>query len=207
MSKHDNENELTLEQHEKLQQLFDGALGSGELPDELRESDLARAHLAQFGALGDLLREEIGARSEVAAQLDSEALFAEIERGIDADSQRSKSEHPRLQLIQGGQQRRRAVVTAVVAIAAAALLFFMLRPSGPVGDDAMADADPPVMEDHREVLVENLDTVIIEHAPASEVENVDFGNNTGTVFTVEGAEGESLAVVWIDEGDPKAGFR
>jgi hypothetical protein len=36
-------------------------------------------------------------------------------------------------------------------------------------------------------------------ARGSEVVEVDFGANTGTIFEVEGGAGESLAVVWIDD--------
>ena len=42
---------------------------------------------------------------------------------------------------------------------------------------------------------------VIEAPPGSEVEVVDFGSNTGTVFAVKGEAGEPLAVVWLsDEG-------
>ena len=33
----------------------------------------------------------------------------------------------------------------------------------------------------------------------TEVLEVDFGVNTGTIFNVEGGAGESLAVIWIDD--------
>jgi hypothetical protein len=33
----------------------------------------------------------------------------------------------------------------------------------------------------------------------SEVLEADFGSNTGTIFEVEGAAGQSLAVIWIDD--------
>lgn len=213
MSTDDIQNhELTRKEHDELQQLFDGELDPGSpefLETGLLESELAQAHLAQFGALADLLRDEMGEEAPHVQELDSAALFADIERGIEAE--KASEANPRLRLIEGGRQRR-AIVTTVVALAAAAALFFMLRPSGPFGGDAVGDplarGDHPVMDDPREVLVEQSDhdVVIIEAPPGSEVEDVDFGANTGTVFSVEGAEGESLAVVWIDEGNPKGGF-
>jgi hypothetical protein len=36
-------------------------------------------------------------------------------------------------------------------------------------------------------------------ARGTEVLEVDFGSNAGTIFNVEGGAGESLAVVWIDD--------
>ena len=39
--------------------------------------------------------------------------------------------------------------------------------------------------------------VIVEAPQGSEVEEVDFGDNVGTVFEVEGEAGEPIAVVWI----------
>ena len=39
----------------------------------------------------------------------------------------------------------------------------------------------------------------IDEARGTEVVEVDFGENSGTVFNVEGGAGQPLAVVWIDD--------
>ena len=36
----------------------------------------------------------------------------------------------------------------------------------------------------------------------SQILNVEFGQHTGTHFTLEGESGEPIAVVWIEEDEP-----
>ncbi len=45
----------------------------------------------------------------------------------------------------------------------------------------------------------DLPIIHVEAPQGSSVERVEFGANTGTVFEVEGDEGQPLAVVWIAE--------
>lgn len=175
---------------DKLQRLFDGDLTEGEekiLRRDIAKSDLEQARVDQLGRLGDLVRL---AGDDVGADIDSNALFARIEEGVAADKS------PRLELIgnQPKRQRTIGVVAVGLAMAAAVALVFYLMP----GVDPNIAANP--MDDNREVLVENDMPMIEIHPPAgSAVEQVDFGSNTGTVFEVEGAEGQPLAVVWISE--------
>ncbi len=179
---------------QKLQSYLDGEL-SGEESDAveriLAESDEANAVLMGLDRVGDFVR--IHAKN-VADEVDFDAMFREIEP-------RLVEEHPRLRLIEGAKQRQRTgfAVGAVIAIAAAVTLFFAWR-SAPSEDEI---AQHP-MDTHREMVAQ--ETIIEEHPPVhinppsgSEVEDVDFGENTGTVFQVAGEEGQPLAVVWIDE--------
>lgn len=175
---------------DKLQRLFDGDLTEGEekiLSRDIAKSDMEQARVAQLGRLGDLVR---FAGEDVGADLDSDALFARIEAGVAADKS------PRLELIGNEPKRQRTIGVVAVGLtmaAAVALVFYLMPNTNP-----NLAAHP--MDDPREVLVEN-DLPIVEiHPPAgSAVEQVDFGSNTGTVFEVEGAEGQPLAVVWIAE--------
>ncbi|MEM6954161.1 MAG: hypothetical protein AAF411_04175 [Myxococcota bacterium] len=170
---------------DKLQRFFDGDLTEGEakvLQRDIDASDLEGARLDQLARLSDLMR--IGV--EATQAIDSNALFERIEAKIEAEPA------PRLQVIEGQKRKRTWGVVAVglAAAAAVALVFFQSQPT--------EIAEHP-MDDPRQVLVENHPEVQVHPPSGSEVLEVDFGANTGTVFEVEGAEGQPLAVVWIAE--------
>ena len=174
---------------DKLQRYFDGELTEGEAKVVRRaidDSEVEQARLAQLERLSEVLK----VSEEFAADLDSEALFSRIETAID------NAPNPRLRLIQGAKSRQRAgtAMGVAVAIAAAVAMAFVLRPTPP---------DPPVAHAPEIEQVDdepNLD-VIHHPPPGSSVDEVDFGANTGTVFEIEGDEGQPLAVVWIMEDD------
>jgi negative regulator of sigma E activity len=193
---------------ERLQRYFDG-----ELPEEeaeqirraLEESDEAQSQLAQLGRLRDMMR----MAAEDIPELSSEDLYERVRSGIEEDKQSGHGEG--LQVIQGGGQarssrpaprRRGPMITGgVVAVAAAALLV-VLRPWA--GEDGPQGTPQPTADNQatkeRDKAPERY--AVVEETPqGSEVVEVDFGGNTGTVFNVEGGSGEPVAVVWInDEG-------
>ena len=201
--------------NEKLQQYFDGELSIEEtseiramLEAEEHEEheehegsdglDAVRAELATLGRLHDLVN--LAAEAS-AADLDGDGMFSEISEGIAQDGG--------LRVIRGGGEdagpRPKGVETwkvafplAAVAIAAA-VLFALIGP-GTQNDDSVADN----VADGSEILVdiddEHSEALVMVEAPhGSEVEEVDFGDNTGTVFAVEGEAGEPIAVVWITD--------
>ncbi len=179
---------------DKLQQFFDGELTEGEAKiidrDVARSSD-EQARVDQLERLSDLMQ---WTADDVAANIDADAVFAKIEEGVAADKS------PRLQVIEGAKktQRTMAIVAVGLTMAAAVALAYLMG----TGENSGTVATHP-MDDRREVLVENDMPVIHVEAPAgTEVEHVDFGANTGTVFEVEGSEGQPLAVVWIAEEAP-----
>lgn len=175
---------------DKLQRFYDGELTEGEalvVGRDVEASDLEQARVAQLERLGRVLR--VGAEAE-AETIDSDALFLRIERGIEADP------GPRLKLIEGRKRRQRngAVAGVAMAIAAAVAIAFLAQPSS---EPAIA-----VHPDEGEEMRAQIDdpTHVQLHPPGgSSVEVVEFGANTGTVFEVEGDEGQPLAVVWIAE--------
>lgn len=173
---------------DKLHRYFDRDLSEDESTAVAREvagtDDEAR--LAALGRIGELVRLE----ADAAADFDADALFGRIQSGLAAQP------NPRLRVIQGQRKNRTFVaVGAVVALAAAVTLFFVTRP--PSVDETAAHP----FDTRREVLVDNTEAPVLVHPPGgSEVENVEWGASTGTVFHVEGSEGQPLAVVWIDEG-------
>lgn len=204
---------------DRLQQYFDGEL-TGEAADavrlELEESSEVRAKLEGLAQLRTLLARAADDRGD---EIDSDALFAGITAklatasddddpmlpvGDEADDEASaeppRSARPQLGVIPGGKKadttaapaakkRSNAVwlgTAAVLAVAAAVLLIVLPRVGGggQTGPDAPLAAAPP---------------------PGSEVVDVDFGYSTGAIFSVEGQEGERLAVVWISDDKPIVG--
>ncbi len=172
---------------DKLHRYFDGDLTESEA--KVAELELTgtedEARLAALGRIGELVR--LG--TEAAPDYDADALFGRIEAGLAAQPR------PRLQVIEGQRRTRTAVaVGAVVALAAAVTLFFVTRP--PAEQTARHPFDTT-----RTVLVENEEPAVLVDPPGgTEVADVEWGASTGTVFHVEGSEGQPLAVVWIDEG-------
>lgn len=168
---------------EKLQLLFDGELAPEEeaaLRRELERSEEARSQLRDWEQLSDALQRTA---KGWAGTIDSDALFARIEAEIGStesteDQSATETEphgrRPSLRVVPGGRERRVWGVVAV-GLAAAAAVFLAV-----VGGTSKQAAPTPM-------------------ARGTEVLEVDFGPNTGTIFEVEGGAGQSLAVVWIDE--------
>jgi hypothetical protein len=118
---------------------------------------------------------------EATSGLDSDALFARIEAGV--RQQKALGFGERLRLV-GGEwyEHKRSVLlpaAASLAAAAAALVILLVPREArqPVGGEPGA-------------------TTAQVHG--TRVENVDFGQSTGTVFEVDN-EGVSAAVVWISD--------
>lgn len=173
-------------QDEQLQLLFDGELAPEEEAAVRRGIEGSEEDLAQLRQLSRLRAAMKSASAEWAGEIDSDALFARIEAeiGTPADAaplerqplQKAAAAHPTpLRAVPAPRERRIwAAVATGFAAAAAVFLAVVSWPSGPNVDSASA-------------------------VRGSEVVEVDFGGNTGTIFEVEGGAGESLAVVWIDE--------
>ncbi|MAQ14545.1 MAG: hypothetical protein CMN30_09750 [Sandaracinus sp.] len=179
---------------DKLQRFYDGDLTEGEAKVVGRDVDASaeeQERVAQMSRLGDILRASAEVESE---GIDADALFLRIERGIE------KEPVPRLQVIQGQKKKQRtgAVIAAAVAIAAAVTVAFLFRQ--PV-DPNTAQSVHPDEGRLRTAQADIEDPMHVQiHPPGgSSVERVEFGANTGTVFEVQGEQGQPLAVVWIAE--------
>jgi hypothetical protein len=130
--------------------------------------------------LGDLLRV---AAEERAADLDSEALFAAIAADVAAAEVR-EAEAKVVPLRDRAEARARrrpeardlgnptVWIAGTLALAAAALLTVIVWPQSPMIQ--------PITQ-------------------GTEVIGVDFGESTGTIFSLEGEGGEHYAVVWISD--------
>ncbi len=178
-----------------LQRFFDGDLSPLEERTVRAMIDQDPSAQARLASLVRLRAMFAVAADDMGAGLDSAALFSGIEKDIKRQETLGFGE--RLQVITGEwiEHRRGAVISigAAAAIAAAALL--MVTSPGQNDSESTARNMPQPREERK--------MRVAEGAPAmpatqqgSQIENVDFGQNTGTVFEIEN-EGVTTAVVWI----------
>lgn len=162
---------------DKLQMFFDGELAPEEEAAVRRDLESSADGIAQLREWEELRNAMKTVSTEWAAEIDSDALFARIEAEIGAPAvpRQLESAPAVLHVVPGGRERR--VWGAVATGFAAAAAIFLAVITWP------ADQAPPG----------------VEMARGTEVLEVDFGANTGTIFNVEGGAGESLAVIWIDD--------
>jgi len=162
---------------EKLQMFFDGELTPEEeaaMRRDLERSSEGKAQIREWEQIREAMQ---SVSTEWAGAIDSDALFARIEAelGASAVEEPVQQTPPVLRVVPGGRERR--VWGAVATGFAAAAAIFLAVMAWP------AEQAPPG----------------VGMARGSEVLEVDFGANAGTIFNVEGGAGESLAVIWIDD--------
>jgi hypothetical protein len=189
---------------DKLQQYFDGELPEEEMSEVraiLDESEETQARLDALSRLHDFVN--LAAETD-AEDLDADAMFETISVGVKTGQS--------LYLIKGGEVESRKppkagepwrFVAPVVAVAiAAAVLFAIIGPGQGNDDDDVAERQTEEVEEGPTVIIEEEHSepmVHVEPPHGTEVVEVDFGDNTGTVFAVEGEVGEPIAVVWISD--------
>jgi anti-sigma factor RsiW len=180
---------------EVVHRYFDGDLSPSEHDEAealLAGSAEARALLEQMSRSRSLLCAAAGEWEDELSAGQSDDLFARITSAIDAAAEPSASEapsapvgaddaeaRPALKVIRGGRRRAFAGLGVVFAAAAAITLAVVGGPGRPA---ELANGGGPVAS-----------------RAGSEVIAVDFGQNTGTLFNVEGQAGQPLAVVWISD--------
>ncbi len=168
-------------EEEKLQMFFDGELAPEEEAAVRRDLEGSEEGAAQLREWEELRAAMQSVSSEWRGALDSDALFARIEAEIGAPALQEAVEPaaapapPVLRVVPGGRERR--IWGAVATGFAAAAAIFLAVVAWPA---EQAPNGLPM-------------------ARGTEVLEVDFGSNAGTIFNVEGGAGESLAVVWIDD--------
>lgn len=163
---------------DKLQMFFDGELSPEEeaaVRRDLEASKEGTAQLRQWRQIRDAMRD---VSSDWAGTIDSDALFARIEAEISAPAVSEPIEvtPPRVLRVVPGRRERRVWGAAATGLAAAAAIFLAVM--------AWPSEQAPIEG---------------TSARGTEVLEVDFGANAGTIFNVKGGAGESLAVVWIDD--------
>jgi hypothetical protein len=170
-----------------LQRYYDGDLTPAEersLRTQLSHDEGARRRLDELAQLSELMRAPV---LEAASGLDSDALFARIELGI--REQKALGFGERLRVVGGEwyEHKRSVLLPAAASLAAAAaVLVILLVPR---------EAKQPTSGEPGAVATQGGAKV-----HGTSVENVDFGQSTGTVFEVDN-EGVSAAVVWISDDE------
>ena len=164
---------------ETLQRFFDAELTPGESASAKAHVASCQACSAQLASLRRLHELVVMAADDTTHAANFDAMFARIERGIDDPAPASNDA-----TVSPLQSRRvRHLLNAgpalgALALAAAVLLMVYRRDT----------SQTPATEEPYEVSVAH-----------SEVVEVDFGANAGTVFDILLADGSSNPVVWIDD--------
>jgi anti-sigma factor RsiW len=167
---------------QKLQMFFDGELPPEEEAAVRRSLESTPEGMAQIREWAQIREAMQTASADWSGEIDSESLFARIEAEVSApviSIEPARGQTPLLRSVPGGRERRvwGAVATGFAAAAAIFLTVVAWPESHQDANGVTAGA----------------------RTRGSEVLEVDFGANTGTIFEVEGGAGESLAVVWIDD--------
>lgn len=181
---------------------------------------LVRASVAP--GLAELPSEELWARIE--ARLEGEGARASAARpesaqGVEAGaSAEERARRPALRAIAGGgsgadgargpaaraddgARTRRTVGVIIAGLAlAAAILLIVVRPGEPPPGDGGTVADRGEADDGAGGPARDSAEEIVMR---TEVLEVDFGSNSGAIFSVEGDHGERFAVVWLADVQPK----
>jgi len=180
---------------ETLQRFYDGDLSPVEervVQARIEREPAAQRRLQELERLSAWI--QVSA-DEVGAGLDSDAMFAAIERQIAADEKANPGRG--LRVVAGAwASSQRRVLWPLVAVAAAAAVAMLTLSSGP-GDEAARNA--PKREKTR-VAAHTQEAPARPRVHGTRVERVDFGNSTGTVFEID-SEGVATAVVWIADDE------
>lgn len=176
---------------EHLQRSHDGELTSAEAAAvHVHVADCAQCQndLDSLARLGELVRTTVSADAASLADAEFARLFENIERAISADEVAPVITLPKPAPKKSRYLQRAAPALGAVALAAAAMLM-VYRQDTP---NPTRDSD----DDGYEAATSNSDS-----PGRSEVVDVDFGPNAGTVFDISLADGSSIPVVWINDDD------
>lgn len=175
---------------EMLQRLLDGDLNAREakqVRDVIARSEADAARYRSLTRLHGLMRM---AADDMAADLDSDAMFRNIQAGI-AKDQPGTIELIKAWLSEFFEHRSQVwMPMAGAGVVAAAVLLTIYSPERASEESAVVSGG----SEPAAVVVEEA-----APAPSSEVVQVDFGANTGTVFEIALAGGKSTPVVWIND--------
>jgi anti-sigma factor RsiW len=179
-------------EEELLNRYFDGDLAAASASEVTRHLETCVSCASKHRALGEL-RRLIGIAAEHGSHgQDFDALFGRIEQSTRTQAAPGLGERVSFAIRDRVSSRSRQVFMPAVAgaLAAAAALVLILRPGPSSAPPQEPSAAGP-----------NVETAALTSAGSSEVEQVDFGAKTGTVFHIALSEGISTHVVWIDDDD------
>lgn len=192
-------------QEEALNMHFDGELAPSEAASVQRHLATCPECTQRLDSL-QRLREMIMMSSEaIASEVDFDAMFGRVEQGTKGAPAPSLLDRLKIWVTESLEHNPMKVWAPVggLALAAAVLVFALVTSSGSglPGEPEMAKRGG-IIEDPREPKKERVAIAAndaTDEANASEVVQVDFGSNTGTVFEIALADGASTPVVWIND--------
>jgi len=184
-------------QEDALNMHFDGELAPAEAASVERHLATCGECSKRLNSMQRLHEMITMSAAQVASEVDFDAMFGRVEQGTKVAPVPRLIERIGLWVTESLQHNPMRVWAPAggLALAAAAAVIFVLRPSEPM-------AKRGVVPDEREPKREKMMVAENDPAPesnASEVVQVDFGSNTGTVFEIALADGASTPVVWINE--------
>jgi anti-sigma factor RsiW len=181
-----------------LHQYFDGELHGRQLEQVRSHVDGCESCSGELASLKSLHKAIALTAEDAANSVHSEALFARIERGLQEAEEPSLLERMRVwweELLAPGTP---AWMPATAAIGVAAAIFMVARWAG---DSVKVPqvATPSIQEAAPSKDVPKVAKPVPAPVMRSEIIEVDFGTNAGTVFEVALAEGLSTPVIWIND--------
>jgi hypothetical protein len=181
----------------ELMSLADGETDERELEELLRDP-MSRRKVEAVSELGELVRGHLELTADALPQKKLDALWREIDKGIDRETA-AKPATDSAPIRTGGGWLRRVgrwfdvhrghVITGAVSAGAVAALALFLRP-GADGEISGRPSGP----------VETMPVMM----PA-EIESLDTPGGTGTVFNLEDEDG-STTVIWVTPEDTVEGI-
>jgi len=176
---------------ELLQRYFDGELSNGSATEVKQHLESCAECQRRHRSLTRLHKLINVTATDAAKGVDFDALFGRIEAGVEEESEQRKVVS--IQEWLSSTRLRKPLLVAPLAIAAAAALFIIFQNAR---SEQFARDNYGQKNGEKTALVESQ---IPQQPPNSEVVEVDFGVNSGTVFEIALAEGVSTPVVWIND--------
>jgi hypothetical protein len=182
---------------ELLQRYFDGELSNRSATEVKQHLESCAECQRRHHSLTRLHKLINVTATDAAEGVDFDALFGRIEAGVEEEREQQKVVS--IQDWLASTRLKKPLLVAPLAIAAAAAFFIIFQN---VRSGQVAQNNYGQKKGEKTVLVENQ---LPKQPPNSEVVQVDFGANTGTVFEIALADGVSTPVVWInDESDDES---
>lgn len=199
-------------EEELLQRYFDGDLQGAPATSVSQHIDGCAECQKRHVALGELHKLIVMSAEHAGADIDFESVFAQIERGTRERPSPSLLERLSVWWRDLVEQRPEQLwAPALGAVMAAGLLVFVLRDNADKGAPELAGANPPAQAVPAASPAVPATPTPPAKLPAlppdalalanTEVEQVDFGGNAGTVYEIALAGGVSTPVVWINDND------
>jgi anti-sigma factor RsiW len=184
-----------------LMMLGDGELDereARELEDQLAKDPVLRGKLDSVGELGEIVRGHLELSADAVPQKKFDALWREIDKGIDRESEKTPATTKEAAPAPAGFFRRLGrwfdayrghIITGAVSAGAVAMLALVLR----------SPEKTPTTGGHTPI-----DNMPVVHQPA-EIQALDTPGGTGTVFNLEDEDGDTT-VIWVTPEDTVEGI-